>query len=555
MSTGMEAPGQTKSPWRIVLVLCLGAFAVMMDTTIVNVAIPNLVVDLGASLDHVLWINNSYLLVFGALLIVMSRFGDIFGPRKLFNVGLIVFGVSSVLCGLAQSPTQLIIARALQGLGAAMMSPQPLVLITATFPANGRGAALGVFTSMVGFAAVIGPTLGGVLVQFVGWRSIFFVNVPIVIAAVLLCLAFVPDLRLGRKHRLDWGGVVLATLGMLLVVFGLVEGERYDWGAIENSGITIFEVIAVGVVLLLAFIWWEWRQRASEPLVPLRLFRDPVLTMLAVLHGVVQFTLIGQMIIMGLNFQSVLGMSAVVAGLTGLPLTVTLTIIAPYTGRLSDRIGSRSILVIGFLVYAIGMILLGMALALDATTWTFVFPLALMGVGMGCLFAPMTIEALRRCPPEHAGALSGVLNTTRQLGAVIGSAVIGAVLAAQLATAQVEAAATEVNKLPEEARPAFLAAFENAAANGLQVGRGQTGGALVPEGLSGSAAEQFRNASHEVFTRAYIDAARYTLWVPAILLLLGGVACFIGLRRRPAAPQVPQQQQAVAPAEPAHEKS
>ena len=535
MAAGMNAVDHQKTAWRILLVLCLGAFAVMMDTTIVNVAMPNLVVDLGAGLDHVLWINNAYLLVFGALLIVMSRLGDIFGPRTLFNVGLVLFGVSSVLCGLVQTPGQLIAARALQGIGAAMMSPQPLVLITATFPATGRGAAFGVFSSLVGFAAVLGPTLGGLLVTYVGWRWIFFVNVPIVIAAVLLSLAIVPDLRLGRRHRMDWGGVALVTLGLLLLVFGLVEGERYRWGTIENTGITITEVIVAGVVLLLGFFAWEWRRRDAEPLVPLQPFRDPALSVLAVLHGVVQFTLIGQLIVMGLNNQSVLGMSAVVAGLTGLPLTVVLTAVAPYAGRLSDRFGSTAILVIGFLVYAAGMLLLSAALAIDATAWTFLVPYAVMGLGMGCLFAPMTVEALRRSPPQFTGALSGVLNTTRQLGAVIGGAVIGAVLASRLATSMADIAAQDAGQLPADLQPAFLAAFQNASRTGLQVGRGQAGGAQVPPGLSGPAAERFQDLIHDVFTRGYVEAARFTLWVPAILLLVSGVLGLLLLRRERAA--------------------
>ncbi len=223
------------APWRTLAVLCVGAFAILMDTTIVNVAVPSLIDGLHAGLDDVLWINNAYLLVFGALLVTMSRLGDILGQRRLFIIGLAVFAVSSALCGVAQNPGQLIAARAVQGLGAAILAPQPLVIISATLPPQQRGAALGVYNSMIALAAVIGPTLGGVLVSYVGWRWIFYVNLPITITGIVLAYRMVPDLRLGRRHRLDIIGVALATLGLAAVVFGLVEGQRYSWGKIAGA--------------------------------------------------------------------------------------------------------------------------------------------------------------------------------------------------------------------------------------------------------------------------------------------------------------------------------
>jgi EmrB/QacA subfamily drug resistance transporter len=530
-------PG-AKLPWRTLAVLCLGSFAVLMDTTIVNVAVPDLIVELHAGLDHVLWIGNSYLLVFGALLITMSRLGDIFGPRKLFVLGLVVFGVSSALCGVTRNPGELIAARALQGLGAAMLSPQPLVIISAIFPARRRGAALGLYTSMIGFAAVLGPTIGGLLVTYAGWRWIFFVNVPIVAAGVALSLRLVPDLRLGRRHRIDFAGVALVTLGLLAVVFGLIEGGRYDWGRIAGSWLSIPELITGGVVLLIVFGLWEWRQRDTEPLLPSALFRDPAIVLLCLLTALVQFALISQMILSGLNLQSVLGMSAVVAGLASLPLTVSLAGVAPFAGRLSDRVGSWKILAFGFTVYSAGMAALAAVLSLDATPLTFVLPFALLGVGMGCLLAPLTTEALRRSPPESTGALSGTLNTARQLGSLLGSAVIGAVLANRLTRAMQDLAARDAGRLPEAVRPSFLDAFGDVGRGGLRVGHGQSGGAEVPPGLPGPLADQVRTVIHGVFTRGYVDAMRFTLVIPSGLLLLGAVSCLVFLRspRTPARP-------------------
>ena len=196
-------------PWRTLAVLCAGSFAILMDTTIVNVAVPSLIDTLHAGLDQVLWINNAYLLVFGSLLVTMSRLGDIFGQRRLFIVGLAVFAVFSALCGAAQNPAQLIAARAFQGLGAAILAPQPLVILSAAFPAQRRGAALGVYNSMIGLAAVLGPTLGGILVTYAGWRWIFYVNLPVTVAGIILAVRMVPDLRLSRRHRLDTAGTAL----------------------------------------------------------------------------------------------------------------------------------------------------------------------------------------------------------------------------------------------------------------------------------------------------------------------------------------------------------
>jgi EmrB/QacA subfamily drug resistance transporter len=514
----------------MVAVLCVGSFAVLMDTTIVNVALPSLIVDLHAGLDEVLWINNSYLLVFGALLIMMSRFGDIFGTRRLFVWGLVLFGASSALCGVVQNPGQLIAARALLGVGAAMMSPQPLVMISAVLPPQGRGAAMGVFSGMVGFAAVLGPTVGGLLVSYAGWRWIFFVNVPIVLVAVVLSLRLLPDLRLHRRHRIDWVGLTLATVGLLGVVFGVIEGSRYDWGRIVGV-VTIPEVIGAGVLVVLAFFWWEWRQRDAEPLVPLTLFRDPALTVLAVLQVVVSFVLFGQLLLNGFNLQTVLGMSAVVAGLTGLPLTVTLTVVAPFVGRLADRIGGRPVVTAGFLVYALGILLLSFALSLHADSVTFILPLAVMGLGMSSLFGPITTEALHRSPPDMAGALSGVLNTSRQLGSVIGAAVVGALLSSRLATAMQSRAATAAAGLPTRARRPFVDAFAHVAQGGLQIGRGQSGGPRVPPNVTGSLAAQVKQLIHTVFVNSYVDAMRWTLYVLVGLLVLSAVASALFLRR------------------------
>ncbi|WP_194923662.1 DHA2 family efflux MFS transporter permease subunit [Catenulispora pinisilvae] len=527
--------------WRTLAVLCVGSFAVLMDTTIVNVAIPSLVDTLHAGLDQVLWINNAYLLVFGSLLITMSRLGDVFGQRRLFILGLAVFALCSALCGAAQNPTELIVARAFQGLGAAILVPQPLVMISATVPAERRGATLGVYNSMIGLAAVIGPTLGGVLVTYVDWRWIFYVNVPITIAGIVLAFRVLPDLRLGRRHRLDAVGVVLATLGLAGVVFGLIEGQRYAWGRVAGGPVTIPEIMIAGAVLLVAFGFWERGRRGQEPLIPAAVLRDKTIVLLCGLTATVQFALMGIMILGAVNMQSVLGYSAVVSGLTALPLSVVLAMLAPFAGRLSDRIGSRLILVGGFTVYALGVIVLMAALSVHATPFTFVLPYCLVGLGMSCLFAPLTTEALRRVRPEFTGALAGMLNTSRQLGSSIGSAVVGGVLATLLADRMRSKAAAAAGGLPSQDQSLFLRGFAGPGHSGLAVGRGQSGGATVAAGVPEPLRTQLQRLVHTIFTGSYVDAMRSTLIIPAALLLLCAAGCALLIRpQRPATPATSQ---------------
>jgi EmrB/QacA subfamily drug resistance transporter len=515
---------------RILAVLCVGSFAILMDSTIVNVAVPSLIDTLHAGLDQVLWINNAYLLVFGSLLITMSRLGDIFGQRRLFILGLAVFAVFSALCGAAQNPAELIAARAFQGLGAAILAPQPLVIISATFPERRRGAALGMYNSMIVLAAVIGPTLGGVLVTYADWRWIFYVNLPITIAGIVLAFRVVPDLRLGRRHRLDIVGVVLATLGLVGVVFGLIEGQRYDWGPIAGDPVSIPEVMTAGAVLLVAFGFWERGRRDEEPLLPAALFRDKTVILLCALTAAVQFALISIMVLGAINLQSVLGYSAVVSGLTGLPMTIVIAALAPFAGRMSDRVGSKMILVTGFTVYAIGMIILIGMLSVHATPFTFILPYGLIGLGMSCLFAPLTTEALRRVRPELTGALAGMLNTSRQLGSSIGSAVAGGVLATVLASDMRARAVTAASGLPMSDRGPFLRGFAGLGQTGLSVGRGQSGGATVSTGVPEPLRGQLQHLAHAIFASSYIDAMRTTLVIPAALLLLSAIGCALLIR-------------------------
>src|SRR5229473_433606 len=254
------------------MVLTTGFFMILLDTTIVNVAIPAMSAGLSTTLDQILWVLNAYILVYAVLLITAGRLGDLFGQRNLFALGLFVFTVASALCGLSQTSTELILARILQGVGGALLTPQTLAILTSLFPPERRGAAFGIWGGVAGLATLAGPTLGGAIVTYIDWRWIFFVNVPIGIAALVLTFVIIPDVRPGRRHGWDVVGTLLATSGLFGLIFGLIEGERFNWGQIGSTVVTIPEVIGLGVVLLIVFVFWERYQ--PEPLVPLSLFEE-----------------------------------------------------------------------------------------------------------------------------------------------------------------------------------------------------------------------------------------------------------------------------------------
>src|SRR5581483_5547164 len=215
--------------WAILLTLSLGFFMTLLDLTIVNIAIPNMIDKLHASLDEVLWVLNGYILILAVLLITFGRLGDLRGPRNLFILGVAVFTVASLLCGISQNPAELIGARVIQGVGAAMLMPQTMTIIVSTFPSERRGAAMGIWGAVAGLATIAGPTVGGLLVSVLDWRWIFFVNLPIGALVLVMAFAIIPDIRPGRHHRLDWTGVALASTALFLFTFALTEGQRYHW--------------------------------------------------------------------------------------------------------------------------------------------------------------------------------------------------------------------------------------------------------------------------------------------------------------------------------------
>ena len=519
---------RTTNPWLVLLVLTTGFFMIMLDTTIVNVAIPAMSTGLNTTFDQILWVLNAYVLVYAVLLITAGRLGDLYGQRSLFAVGLAIFTVASALCGLAQNAGELIAARILQGVGGALLTPQTLAILTSIFPPERRGAAFGIWGGVAGLATLAGPTLGGAIITYIDWRWIFYINVPVGIAALVATFLVIPDLRPGRQHGWDLVGIVLATAGLFAIVFGLIEGQRYNWGQIESYPVTIPEVIGAGVVLVVLFLIWERFQK--EPLLPLSLFANRNFAVANWIAAAISFGMLSMFLPFTIYLQSARGFSALVAGLTLAPMSLTSMFTAPFAGRFADKVGGKYILLTGIVLFTIGMGSLAWVAGPDSTWINFLVPAIIAGAGIGMTFAPMTTVAMRNIEPRVAGSASAVLNTIRQLGAVIGSAVIGALLQNQLATTLHDQAVSHAGALPASFRDQFIAAFSNVSSKGFEIGAGQTG-ARLPTNLPPAVARQLSAIAHDVFVSGYIDAMKHTFVVPIVFLAFTALTTLL-IRRR-----------------------
>jgi EmrB/QacA subfamily drug resistance transporter len=513
------------NPWAVLIVVSLGFFMTLLDLTIVNIAIPNLITNLHASLDDVLWVINAYALVLAVLVITAGRLGDLVGPRIMFTSGIAVFTAASAACGLAPSPGWLIAFRAVQGLGAAMLMPQTLTIITNTFPAERRGAAFGIWGAVAGVATIAGPTLGGLLVTAFDWRWIFYVNLPIGVIVLLITPIIIPNVKPGRRHRIDIPGVLLASAGLFAICYGLVEGQKYNWGTIKGF-ISIPLILGLGVVLLLVFLLVQRATQDKEPLIPFSLFRDRNYSVVNWISGVLAIGMMGIFLPLTIYFQSVLGFSALKAGLVMAPASLMSIFVAPVAGRMVDKIGGKYILMTGLTLFGAGMGWLALA-AHPTSSWpTFVAPLAVAGFGMGCIFAPMTTVAMRNVDPRMAGAASGVLNTVRQVGQVIGVATVGALLQNRLVSSISTEASAKSAALPPQVRGRFVSEMDNSAKSGIQVGAGQSGGSThLAHGLPAQVVAEITRIAHDVFTFAFVTAMRQTMLLPIILLAVGALSC------------------------------
>jgi EmrB/QacA subfamily drug resistance transporter len=417
---------RTSSPWFILLLVCFAQFMVILDATIVNVALPSIQHDLSFSASSLQWVINAYTLVFGGFLLLGGRAGDLFGRKRLFLAGIALFTFASLLDGLAQSGGMLIAARALQGLGAALVSPAALSIITTTF-ADGpqRTKALGVWGGIAAGGGAVGLLLGGILTEALSWQWIFFVNVPIGIVAFLLSTRFVPESRAEKRPAgVDVAGAVSVTAGLIVLVYAIVKAQSYGWGSLETLGLG-----AVAIALLAAFVVIE--RRSAAPLVRLGVFRIRSLTaangvMLLVASGMFSFFFFSS-----LYTQEILGFSPIQAGLAFLPFTAGIMIGAGAAQQLIARFGVRPIAVAGMLLAAGGLAMLTGAGANGSYAADLLPGIIPMSIGMGLTFVPLTLIGTTNIENSDAGLASGVFNTSQQVGGALGLAVLSTLASSQ----------------------------------------------------------------------------------------------------------------------------
>jgi EmrB/QacA subfamily drug resistance transporter len=515
-----------RSPWLVLAVLCLGLFVILLDTTIVNIAVPALTVGLHATLDQLLWIVNAYTLTYAGLLITGGRLGDLYGQKRLFLIGLVIFTAASALCGLAQNPASLVATRILQGIGGALLTPQTLAILTVSFPVRHRGTAFGIWGAVAGLATVAGPMVGGLLVTQLSWRWVFFVNVPVGIVTLIFASAVLPDLRLNRPHRLDWWGTALASTGLFLICFGLIEGPSHRWGSIWGP-ITVPMIPIAGIGFLVAFGWWQSNHRNREPLVPGAIFADRNFAIMCAVVAAISFGMLGLFLPVVIFLQSVLSLTAFQAGLILAPMSIASITSAPFAGRLADRYGGKDILIVGLVLWAGGVVFVLWATRLYYDKTELIIGLIVAGFGLGMTFAPLQTIAMHNVAPQMTGAAAGLTNTSRQLGAVLGSASVGAVLQVQLAQRLGESAKANSQALPESFRQDFMDGFAKAATGrGIEVGVGQSGG-HIPADIPASIRPAIEQVALKTFYEAYIPAMRITLLLPVIVLTLAVVGALM----------------------------
>ena len=513
--------GSARNPWAVLAVLCLGLFMILLDGTIVNIAIPHIESYFDTSFSNIEWVMNAYILVFAVLLVPMGRFGDLWGRRKLFVAGMVLFTLGSLACGLAPSIYLLIAFRVLQGIGGAAMMPSTLSIIATVFPPHKRGAAMGVWGGVSGLASGLGPVLGGIILQYItwptvtgSWRWIFLVNIPVGVVGVILALRIVPESKNPTAvETLDLPGVGLLSASLFCLTFALVEGQKYGW-----TSAIILGLFAVAAVAFALFYWRE--HRVHQPLIDFSLFRSVNFAAGNATGLLLSAAMMGAFFTIPIFLQSVLGFSAIKAGLVMAPMSVVIIFAAPLAGVLSDRLGSKWIVAAGMFVLALGLawmagLVPGVAKISPATTsLSLLAPFLISGVGIGLAVAPVTSAVMATAPRDRVGNASGVLSTMRQVGSLMGIAILGAVLQNRV-TGNVTSGLQAAQGIPEAIKQKIIAGL---AGGGLQMG--------MPKGVSSLPAAAAQ-AMETMFKAWFTNAIASTFVVAVILAVIGGLCAFL----------------------------
>jgi EmrB/QacA subfamily drug resistance transporter len=512
-----SGPVGDRRKWWVLVAMVFGLFMPMLDNLVVNVALPTIQRELGAGVSGLQWIIDAYTLTFASFMLTGGALGDLYGRKRFFMAGLFVFTVGSLLCGLSGSTSELIAFRALQGLGAAMLLPGSLSIITATFKGHERGTAIGIWAAMSGLAVAIGPVIGGYLVERVSWQSIFFINIPIGIIGLAMTWFVVTESRDTTKSRkLDPPGLVTGTGGLFFLVYGLIEGNARGW----TDGL-ILGAFAVSAVLLAAFFYIE--SHRESPMLPLSFFKIPTFAASNAVAAVVFFAMFGSVFFLTLYMQNVLGYSPEAAGVRLLAFSGVILVVAPLAGRLSDRFGSRWLMTIGPLIAAVGMALL-LRTDVDSSYVGVLLPAFLvLPLGMAMTMTPMTAAVMASVEPRHAGVASAATNTSRELGGVFGIALLGAVVTSAFTRAFLSNLVT--GGFPRQVAEQIVAkGGANAAAGG-----GSGGFALRQfqrVGFGHDQAVSILDAVH----RSFVHAIHVGMIVSVVFMVLASVISFLFVR-------------------------
>lgn len=409
-------------PWAALWAVSAGFFMIMLDTTIVAVAQPQLQAGLHTSLNAVIWASTAYMVAYAVPMLFTGRLGDQYGPRVVYVSGLAVFTLASAWCGFAPSITMLIVARVVQGLGAALMGPQTLAVVNRLFTGSSRGSAMAAWSAVQGSATLLGPILGGAFVAFLDWRWIFFVNIPIGVVAIICALRFVPRFA-GKTHRFDVLGILLSIAGLTTLILTIQQGT-----AMGPTAFWAFLVVAL--VLLLLFVWSQGRR--AEPLIPLRLFRSRDFSLSIIALVLSSLAVNAQLIPVMYYLQRVVGMSALLAAMTSISMPVATVVLARFVGRAIPKLHPAAILVPAFLLATLGSVILQAAMTPGRSAVLVTIGYAIFGIGVAFIWPPLATYSLRGVPATEHGAASGIFNTMRIVGGVIGMAAMGALIEVQL---------------------------------------------------------------------------------------------------------------------------
>lgn len=513
--------------WVVLGTVVFSLLIILLDVTVVNVSIPHILTEFHTDISNVQWVFNAYTLAFAASLITFGRLADMYGHKTLFLLGLLVFGVGSVASGAAPDIGWLIGFRTLQGIGGAMMMPATLALVLDAFPKEQRGMAIGFWGAAAGIALTIGPLLGGFITDHYTWRWIFYINVPVVLLAMILTLTFIHQKKtILATHELDLAGFASVTGGLLALVFALIEGQKYGW-----TSPAIISLLVAAVVLIGLFIWIE--RRAAEPMINVNLFKDRDFAIGNLVAMLTTFAMLGAFFLTPLFVQQILGFTAFESGLITLPMALVMLVLAPIVGKLSDRFGGKPFLVAGLLVAAFAMFLMS-HFSVDTTKSDLIIPFATFGLGMAAVMPVMVNVALANVPSTQYGAGSGVLNTSRQLGGVLGIAIVGTFFTAQV-TSLVPAALEKNPKVPAAITEQISKQFEGGEVQFSESSQITAQAAPDPASLPPAQRAQSQRLAQKIGeeVQATINpevakAVNHTFQFALIFLLLGaGAALFV----------------------------